>query len=187
MVARNWVGKLIPFKEVKRTVTIIKLRKCELIKFSKLPCKVGPVATPFCRQGNRGPEGKKLAHGLTPVYGRMVPAGGPSHHYSRGGAVWSLEHVYHIISSFPHSRADRSVLFFLNYVLFLLDSSLFVSAALITSRYVRGTPEAQFSFSLFCSPVLSLPSDSLPSSPVSAFPCLPVIWPVRIGGDSDPL
>lgn len=52
---------------------------------------------------------------------------------------------------------------------------------------VRVTPEALFSFSLFCSPVLSLLSDPLPPSPVSAFTCLPVIWPVRMGGDSDAL
>lgn len=118
----------------------------------------------------------------------MVPAGGPSCHYSRGGALRSLEHAYYIISSLPHSRADRSVLLFWNYVLFLLDSSLFFFLLQwLPVGNVRVTPEALFSFSLFCSPVLSLLSDPLSPSPVSAFTCLPVIWPVRMGGDSDAL
>lgn len=47
----------MPFKEIKRIVAIVKLRKCELIKFSKLPYE---VATLFCRQGSRGQAGKKL-------------------------------------------------------------------------------------------------------------------------------
>ena len=64
----------------------------------------------------------------------------PSPDYSRREAFGSLEQADYIISS-PSTLIDyRAVLFFFNYVLFLSESSLLVSAALITSRYVETIP-----------------------------------------------
>lgn len=113
MVAGNWVGKLIPFKEIKRSVAIIKLRKCELIKFSKLPYEVGPVATPFCIQGNKAQRGRNL-----PMVSLQCRADGASRRpfsslkQRKCVPVLGACMFYNFLT--PTLKGERSVLFFLN-------------------------------------------------------------------------
>lgn len=101
-----------------------------------------------------------------PVCGRMVPA--------QPGSTWVPEAsiLYNFCTS--HTHGQRALFFsFFNHVLCLLESSLCVSAVLTPSRPVRAIPEVLCPLFLLC----SFLSDSLPSSPVHAFVCLPGICP----------
>lgn len=56
----------------------------------------------------------------------------PPPDYSRGEAFGSLEQADYIISSPPTLMGNGAILLFFNYVLFLSEGSLSISAALVT-------------------------------------------------------
>lgn len=107
--------------------------------------------------------------------GRMVPAVGSFLLLQPKWNLWVPEgsRLYNFFT--PTLTDSRTPLFFFNYVLFLLESSFLVSAALITSGVIK----ALISFFLLCSPVLCLLSFlSFTLLPVRAFFCPSMISPV---------
>lgn len=153
LVSGKMNDKLPPFKEITYTAgAFYRILNIDALNYPNYLMKSALLLPHFADEETGTQRVRKSPKVIKLACGRMVPAVGSFPLLQPRWNLWVPEgsRLYNFLT--PTLTDSRTPLFFFNYVIFPLESSFLVSAALITSGVIK----ALISFFLLCSPVLCL-------------------------------